>query len=98
MKRTLFFLFIAAIPASAQDYSTVCCEGRGRVHNWPGVRQARYEAELCEGEMMALIGRQQMALTNATSSYRFQPYYSMVRTVPTLPMAAPSLPSPPRRN
>ena len=62
-------------------------EGRGRVHNCP-VSARRHEAELCDGELMALIGRQQMALTNATSSYRFQPYYSFARIAPITPMAA----------
>ena len=91
MKRAFLLILLAAAPAAAQDYRAACCEGRGPVDRWPGVVQARCEAALCPPEMMALIARQQLALTYASPSVRLQPYVSggyVAAPAPARPMAA----------
>jgi hypothetical protein len=98
MKRIITYLFIAAVPASAQGDSSQCCEGTGRVPNWPGVRQARYEESLCPEAMMALVNRQQAELNQANPAVQFRPYYYRTTSVPTTPMPAAARPSPLRPN
>ena len=88
MKKVFSLLMLMAAPAAAQDFRSACCEGRGNVSYWPGVSQARYEASLCPAELMALIGRQQMALTYRSPTVRFQASTGGYQTAPARPASA----------